>query len=127
MGAATNKRTDALVSLQAASAGTTGTDTQVNNHRGIILHINISAISGTGASLTVTLKGKDHLSGQYYTVLASSALTTTGLTVLRVYPGLTASANVTANDVLPGIYRIDTTIAGTTPSVTATVSAVLID
>jgi hypothetical protein len=86
--------------------------------------INITAISGTSPTLTVTLKGLiDEAGTASYTILASAALNATGLTVLRVYPGLTASANVTANDVVPKTCQISTAIGGTGPSVTATISA----
>lgn len=112
--------------LTAASAGANGTD-QVNDLRkGILLFVHISAISGTSPTLTVTLQGKSPVSGQYYTILATTALNATGTTVLKVYPGLTTAANSAANDILPSVYRVNTAIGGTSPSVTATVSSVLI-
>jgi hypothetical protein len=89
----------------------------------MVLAVNVSAMSGSGASLTVTLQGKDVVSGQYYTVLTSAAITTTGLTVLRIYPGISASANAAANDVLPPVWRVSYAITGTSPAVTATVGA----
>ena len=114
-----------IVTLTAASAGTTGASLDASMGRGVIVFVNISAISGTTPSLTVTIKGLDS-NGNAYTILASSALTATGLTVLKVYPALTAAANAVANDILPVNWRIDTAIAGTTPSVTATISANLL-
>lgn len=115
-----------IITLTAAGSGsTTGTVQDGSNGRGILLFVNISAISGTTPTLTVTLKGLDP-NGNAYTILASSALNATGLTVLKVYPALTAAANAVANDVLPVSWRIDTTIGGTTPSVTATISANLL-
>jgi len=53
-------------------------------------------------------------------------LNSTGTTVLTVYPGLTAAANVTVNDVLPRTWRVITAIGGSTPAVTATVGASVI-
>lgn len=117
----------ALVTLTAAAAGVNGADRPNVSCRGIKLAINISAITGTTPTLTVTLQGKDTVSGNYYTILASAALNGTGETILTVYPGLTASANVVANDVLPTTWRVITAIGGTTPSVTATVSAMLLN
>jgi hypothetical protein len=81
----------------------------------MVLAVNVSAMSGSGTSLTVTLQGKDVVSGQYYTVLTSAAITTAGLTVLRIYPGISASANAAANDVLPPVWRVTYAIAGTSP------------
>jgi len=116
-----------LVTHTAASAGVTGSDRDGSRHKGIAVSVNISAISGTSPTLTVTLEGKDSTSGQYYTLLASSALNATGFTRLRVYPGLAVTANASANDLLPPIWRVRTTIGGTGPSVTATVAAALIE
>ena len=112
-----------LVTHTAASAGVT-VPIETNMGLGLLVFINITAISGTSPTLTVTLKGAiDEGASATYTILASAALNATGLTVLRVYPGLTASANVTANDVVPKTCQIVTAIGGTGPSVTATVSA----
>jgi hypothetical protein len=95
-----------------------------NQGLGLLVFINVTAITGTSPTLTVTLKGAiDSSATAVYTILASAAINATGLTVLRVYPGLTAAANTVANDVVPGYCRIDTVIGGTTPAVTATVSA----
>lgn len=114
-----------LITLTAASAGATGPVMDGSMGRGVIVFVNISAITGTSPTLTVTISGVDS-NGTAYTILASPALTATGLTVLKVYPALAASANAVANDVLPVLWRIDTAIGGTTPSVTAKISANLL-
>lgn len=72
--------------------------------RGVKVIINTTAI-GTG-SITVTIQGKDPGSGFYYTILASAAIVTNVVTVLTVYPGAPATANVSANDALPRQWRI---------------------
>jgi len=111
-----------LITHTAASAGATSPIFPTNTGLGLLVFINITAISGTSPTLTVTLKGLiDESATASYTILASTALNATGLTVLRIYPGLTASANATANDVVPGFCQISTAIGGTTPSVTATI------
>lgn len=119
--------TAAVITHNAAATGTTGFDMNAANYRGALVYVNITALTGTSPTLTVTIQAKTPVSGVYYTVLASAALTATGLTVLRVYPGLAATANLSANDILPASYRVITAIGGTTPAVTATVSAVLVD
>lgn len=73
--------------------------------RGIEVIIDITAVTATPA-LTVTIQGYDPESGKYYTLLASTALALVATTVLRVYPGLTAAANLVASLVLPPIWRV---------------------
>lgn len=73
--------------------------------RALHLVTNVSALAAT-PSITVSILGVDRISAQTYTVLAGSALTTVTSQVLRVGPGLTASANAVANDYLPPIVRI---------------------
>ena len=75
--------------------------------RGVKVWINMTA-AGSG-SVTFTIQGKDPGSGAYTTLLASAAIVATGVTVLTVYPGLTASANASANDVLPRQWRVAAT------------------
>jgi hypothetical protein len=115
--------TTALIAHSAASTGINGSDQTNRRGRGIALVIDISAITGTSPTLTLTIQGKDPVSGKYYTLLGSAALTAVGTTVLTVYPGLTAAANVVANNVLPRSWRVISAIGGTTPAVTATVAA----
>lgn len=113
-----------IITHTAASAGVTGPIIDTQSGLGLLLFINVTAISGTSPTLTVTLKGLiDEAATASYTILASAALNATGLTVLKVYPGLTAAANTVANDVVPGRCQIVTAIGGTGPSVTATISA----
>lgn len=123
-GYSSNVELGTAITHTAASAGVTGQNLDLTQCKGILVFVNITAITGTTPTLTVTLKGIDPASGTAYTILASAALNATGLTVLKVYPGLTASANVVASDVVPTTCRIDSAIAGTTPAVTATVSAI---
>lgn len=122
-----NTDTGALITHTAASAGVNGSDQINTSAHGINVVVNITAITGTTPSLTVTLQGKDTASGVYYNILASAALTATGTTVLTVFPGATAAANLAANAILPRTWRVITAIAGTTPAVTATVGASVIE
>jgi hypothetical protein len=111
-----------FATLSAASSGSNTVDLPNVNCSGLRLVIDITAISG--ATLTVTIKGKDQLSGKYYTILASAGKTGTGTTVLTVYPTITASANVIAQDCLPSTYQILWTVTGGT--VTATLGGCLL-
>jgi hypothetical protein len=90
----------------------------VKNHqsptRGLLLFVN-ATVPGAAPSITVFIEGKDEVSGQYYTILQSAAITTTSFVVLKVFPGATPSNNVVANDVLPSTWRIRVTHANTDP------------
>lgn len=82
----------------------TGADATSPNHAGIKVVLDMTA-AGTG-SVTLTIQGKDVASGKYYTLLAGAAVTTISTNVYTVYPGLPATANVSANDRLPRTFRI---------------------
>ena len=86
--------------------------------------IDITAIVSTPL-VTVTIQGKDPISGKYYTILASAALAAAATTVLRVYPGLVAVANLTVNDVMPRHWRVSVTV-GDADSATYSIGASMI-
>lgn len=94
-----------------ASAARTATPTamadQTNNgrYKGIRVTINTTA-AGTSPSTVFTIQGKDPVTGAYYTVLASAAVTGVGVTTLYVYPGAAVSANASANFILPSTWRV---------------------
>ena len=114
-----------LITHTAAGAGTVnGPIFPTSAGLGMLVFIRTTAITGTSPTLTVTVRGLiDGEATDSYVILASAAITANGLVVLRIYPGLTAAANLTASDVVPSHCRIDTVIGGTGPAVTATVSA----
>jgi hypothetical protein len=121
-----NRNVD-LLTLTAASVGANGAD-QVHAHgRGLHLVIDVTAITGTVTpTLTVFIEGKDPASGKYYTILSSAGITTVSTVVLKVYPGITATANVAVADVLPATWRVRYTITGTTPAFTARLGALYV-
>jgi hypothetical protein len=92
--------------------------------KGIQLIIDVTAISAT-PSVTFAIQGKCPVSGKYYTLLTSAAITGTGTTVLRVYPGLTVAANLVASDSLPSTWRVVAT-HGDADSITYSVGAHLL-
>jgi hypothetical protein len=92
----------------AARTATVSTADQTNhNGQGLIVVLDVT-VPGTG-SVTLSIEGKDPTSGKYYTILAGVAVTTAVTVVYRVWPGLTAVANATANDRLPKTYRVTVT------------------
>jgi hypothetical protein len=113
-----------IISLAAAAPATTDSADLTNEvWRGLHVVVDVTAL-GASATLTVTIQGKDPASGKYYTLLASAAIASTGTTVLKVYPGLTAASNLTANDILPMNWRIRA--VGAVAAVTAKISAHLV-
>jgi hypothetical protein len=81
----------------------------------------IDATTAGSPSVVFTILGVDPLSGKTWTILASAAITSTGTTILRVDPGLTASANLIAKDVLPQGVNV-TAVHGNGVSITYTMS-----
>lgn len=72
---------------------------------GLALVIDVTAVTAT-PSVVFTIQGKDTLSGKYFTILDTAAITGTGTTRVRVHPGMTASANVVVKDAMPRVWRV---------------------
>lgn len=87
--------------------------------RGAKFLINVTV----GGTLTVTIQGKDQVSGLYYNMLASTALGV-GTTQLTIYPSIAAVANVAISDVLPATWRLSMVVG--TSAVTATIGGSLL-
>lgn len=124
----TKQNTDhgALLTLTAQGAGTLLSEVQENlEGRGVIVVIDITAVGGT-PNLTVTLQAHDTASGKNITLLASAALASVATTTLTFYPGAAVTANVSGNGPLPLQWSVKAVVAGGTPSVTATISALTI-
>jgi hypothetical protein len=96
----------------SASYGATqvGPDAQNINQRGAKVVLDVTVI-GT-ATVQIVIEGKDVASGKYYTLLSGSAQGGIGTTVYTIYPGLTAAANVVANDILPRTWRVRAVVGG---------------
>jgi hypothetical protein len=102
----------------------TGVD-QVNlGFRGLHLIVDATVIAG-GETVTPKLQGFDSASGKYYDLLVGVAISATGTTVLKLYPSISAVANVAASDVLPAVWRVVLTHSAS-GSHTYTVGAVLV-
>lgn len=75
---------------------------------GITVVLDVTA-KGTAPSITLKIEQKDPASGKYVALLTSAAVTTVTTGVYKVYPGLTAAANVTVNGILGRTFRITMT------------------
>lgn len=101
---------DRLLASSARTA-TVSSSNQTNlDYRGVHIHIKTTAASAT-PSVVPTVEGYDETSGSWYTLLTGAAITGTGSVTLKVYPGITASANVAVSDVLPRTWRLTMTHA----------------
>jgi len=93
-----------LASL-ARTANADTLDSGSERWKGAHIIIDVTAIV-TAPSVVFTVRGKDDVSGNYYDLLVSAAITATGQTVLKVYPGALAVANLVANDSLPETFMV---------------------
>ena len=116
-----------VLTLTAATANANGSDFESRDCKGGFFFVNVTAVSGTNPTTTITVEGKDVASGTYYTIGATAALAGVTTGPLRIYPGLTAAANTVISDCLPATFRVRFTVGGTaTPTITATVGCSLI-
>lgn len=105
---------EATLLASAERTATTSSADQTNyNGRGCVVVFDFTVETDAGVSIVVTVEGKDALSGKYYTLLTSAALVAVGTTVLTVFPGAVAVANLVANALLPRVWRVTCTPADT--------------
>lgn len=98
-----------LLASAARTATVTGPDQTNMLYKGLHLIISATAAAAT-PSVVPTIQGKD-AAGIYYDLLVGAAITGTGVTVLKIYPGITAVANGAAADFLPQVWRVLMTAA----------------
>jgi hypothetical protein len=101
------------------------------NHRGkgVSLHLDITAASGSSPTLDIKLQGYDELGADYFDIPGAvfAQATGTGTDELVLYPGVAETANVSVSDVLPRVSRAVATIGGSSPSFTFTLGGSLIE
>ena len=113
----------------ARSADANSDDILNKGFRGLIVFFNVSVAAGDD-TMTLTIQGKDAVSGEYYTLLTGGALSTTGLRVYEIHPeAAAASGGVTAvaNRILPETWRAQldyTQVGEVKTAITCSVSAV---
>jgi len=97
-----------VFSSAARTATPTDANITVGSATGFFV-INVTSVTAT-PSVVFAVNGVDSL-GNEFNIITSAAITSTGTTVLRVFPGATASANVTVNDMLPEAINVSATHA----------------
>lgn len=98
------------VLLASAARTTTQTTPDITNLQGRGAHVIVDVTSAGTGSITPKIQGKA-ATGVYYDILVGVAQTVNGTVVLKVYPGATVAANVSASDVLPAVWRVVATAA----------------
>lgn len=84
----------------------------------------VTAVTAT-PSVVPAIEAYDPTSNTWYAVLTGAAITATGTTVLKIYPGIAVQANATAADILPQTWRVTMT-HGDSDSITYSVAANLV-
>jgi len=79
-------------------------NTKIPGMRGIKAFLDVTAVPGID-TVQLVIEAKDALSGKYVALLSAAARVATGTDMLTVYPGVAVTANVSASDVVPDIYR----------------------
>lgn len=115
---------DSVVLLASAARTATPTIADQFTEGAARCHVIVDVTAAAGTGVTPKIQGKDAASGKYYDVLVGSVITTTGTSVLKVGPGLTASANAAASDFLPAVWRVVVTHSDSS-SLTYSVGAVI--
>lgn len=119
-----NLATQILPSAARTAATVDSADQTNSGWRGIHLIINVTAF--TSGTYTPHVQAKDPVSGTYYDILIGTAISATGLTVLKIYPGMATISNGASADFLPRIWRVHF-VGASSPSMTFSVGAFLQD
>jgi hypothetical protein len=125
-------RANTNVTVDASSAKTaTGNGATATNFdsTGAFIFVNVTAVSGT--TPTLVAKVQHSFDGTTFTDLdatnaATASITTAGLYVIKVFPGIPTVAAGSCNSPLPRTWRLTWTIGGTTPSFTFSSTAAYI-
>ncbi len=112
----------ATLLASAARTTTTASSDQTNPAwLGAHVIIKVTATGGTIA-LTPTIEAQDPVTTDWYPLLTGSVISSTGTSVLKIYPSLSGVSNKIAGDVLPATWRINVA-HGNADSVTYSVAA----
>lgn len=113
-----------LPSAARTDAEVLSADQTNSGWRGAHIIVNVSAY--TSGTYTLYVQGKDPVSGTYYNILVGTALSATGISIYKIYPGVSVLVNGSASDILPRIWRVRL-VGASTPSMTFSVGAVMQD
>ena len=117
--------------LSSTALGATAATTPVASHgaRGIIIYMEITAVSGTSPTLDSKVQGYDALGDVWHDITGAvfAQKTGAGSDYLTIYPGIGETSNEAVSDVIPQHIRVHSTLGGSsTPTVTFTLGRVFI-
>ena len=115
----------------SAALGATAASTPVASHgaRGIIIYMEITAVSGTSPTLDSKVQAYDALGDVWHDITGAvfAQKSGTGSDYLTIYPGIGETTNEAVSDVVPALIRVHNTIGGSsTPTVTFTLGGVFV-
>ncbi len=119
-----NNTEETVLASAARTATVNSADFTNYNAKGLHVIVNVTAFAA-GASIIPFIQGKDPVSGTYYDILEGLPITTTGINIIKVFPGISAVVNSSASDVLPRTWRVRVTHADT-KSITYSVAGALV-
>lgn len=97
---------DVMLATSARNNNTLSPTTINYNARGGHFIINVSQMSGA-PSITPKIMALDSASSAWYPLLIATPITAIGVTVLKIYPGITPTPNLSASDILPRSFRVE--------------------
>lgn len=100
-----NRNTIVVYASAARTASPTPLEFVNKTNRGVHVYIDVTASADT-PSVVFNIQGKDAISGDWYTLLASAAITGVSTTLLRVEPAVTDDANLVEGAQLPRNWRV---------------------
>lgn len=92
---------------------------------GLTVVIDVTAVSGAGATVTVNVEGFDPASGKWVTLLTSAGLIAVATTPIIVDPRVAPTANVAAQKPLFERMRIRPVKSGTTTTLSYSIGIIL--
>jgi len=127
------KRGNAEVTILASAArNAAGNSSDLTNHnaKGIMIYVDVTAVSGTSPDLDINIQMKDPVSGDYQGIMENLNISAAGNYIIIVYPGAVETTAFGAIETqglpLPRTWRIYYTIGGTTPSFTFSIGGAYI-
>ena len=119
-----NTQLGAVLSLASSSVTSGGTGALVNSQaKGLTAVLYVETLQGTSPSISATVQGYDPITGQAFNLLNGPTVSAAGTHYMQVYPGIATASGVAANAVLPAGVEIVYSLGGTSPTVSATVTA----
>ncbi len=119
-----NRTTRQIYGSEARTASPTPSQLINKFNTGVQVIIEVTAIAAT-PSVVFNIQGKNQVTGNWYTLLASAAVTGVGTTVLRLERGSTDAANAVEGGQLPRVWRVQA-VHGDADSITYSVGANLL-